>query len=896
MIRKFFLFCLLTVFPVILRGQFIVPDSLISLFNNQLTVFPQEKIYLHTDKPYYISGERIWFRAHIADAMTHIPCPVSRYVYVELINPLDTVVTRVKILQDNDACHGYLIIPEDVPEGDYTIRAYTMYMRNQDEHFLCTKTIRISDPQSRTIHTETRFTFESDRRIHAEFRFSHVSSSAPVVPQSAQIAINSGKMMNVKIDDDGVAGVNFNLPADSRQRVILLEIEAFQVRYRQFIQVPAPDDDFDVSFFPEGGSAMQGARCKIAFKVMKSNGQSCDVTGVIYDQSGTEIQEIKSDHLGMGYFLHFAEKGKNYYAICTNERGHSKRFELPAAADRGYALSVTQLNENMFVTVLNPNTDLLGLKDTVGLAEGTKPAGFEKPSRFDELYLLAHTRGMVHFAELWDHEKNIASFRKEQFPTGVLHFILFDAGLNPVSERLVFINNNDQVQAVFQSDQEQFSARSLVQNQITISDSDGQPLVGNFSVSVTSDKEVLPDSTSNILTQLLLTSDLYGYVENPAYYFENTLESAHALDLLMRTQGWRRYNIAELTQGRFSQPAFLIETGAEMSGTVKSVLLGKPAEKIEVTVLSLKGDYFEYAITDQEGRFYFYDGEFPDSTRFMVNAIPAKSMSRLELIMDQATFPERTLPADPPLTPVDRQQLAKYADKAEQQYVSEGGIRLYHIAEITVTAERKQRIKSEMYSEPDLLMTEDEIERTNATNIGRLVSGKFSGVGVNNYGFKIRGAISYALILLDGMPVSFDYISGINVHDIAQIDVLKNVDKTAIYGLRGVGGVIAFYTKRGASDNIVTPPFNIKTIMPLGYQKPVEFYAPKYDTPEKQNVSATDLRTTIHWQPVVQTDSLGVASFEFYTADETTSYTVMIEGLADDGKIIRQEGRLWRRE
>jgi len=81
--------------------------------------------------------------------------------------------------------------------------------------------------------------------------------------------------------------------------------------------------------------------------------------------------------------------------------------------------------------------------------------------------------------------------------------------------------------------------------------------------------------------------------------------------------------------------------------------------------------------------------------------------------------------------------------------------------------------------------------------------------------------------------------------------------------------------------------------MPLGYQTPVEFYAPKYDTPEQRNATTPDLRTTIHWQPVVKTDSEGVASFEFYTADEHTSYTVIIVGLADDGRIIRKEGKLW---
>ncbi|MDR2586494.1 MAG: hypothetical protein LBC84_09840 [Prevotellaceae bacterium] len=63
-------------------------------------------------------------------------------------------------------------------------------------------------------------------------------------------------------------------------------------------------------------------------------------------------------------------------------------------------------------------------------------------------------------------------------------------------------------------------------------------------------------------------------------------------------------------------------------------------------------------------------------------------------------------------------------------------------------------------------------------------------------------------------------------------------------------------------------------LLHIPVQRPVEFYAPRYDTSEEHNATKPDLRTTIHWQPVVQTASQGVASFEFYTADESTSYTV----------------------
>jgi TonB-dependent SusC/RagA subfamily outer membrane receptor len=848
-----------------------IPDNLLLLFNRQLAVFPQEKIYLHTDKPYYISGEKIWFRAHLADAVSHVPSPVSRYVYVELINPLDSVVTRVKIRQEDGVYRGYLLTPDDIPEGDYTMRAYTTFMRSQDENYFCRKNIRIGDPQARAVRVDASFSFESDKKITATFRFSNVNPPAPIVPQSVKASVNGGKMMNVKTGDDGSASITFNLPVDSRKRIMLLEAVAVKTPYRQFIHVPAPDNDFDVTFYPEGGQILQGTPCKMAFKAMKSDGRSTDITGAVYDQTGEEIREIKTDYFGMGSFSHLAEKGKTYHAICKNDKGQSKRFDLPAAVDCGYALTVNLLRDKIYISTL-------------------KPAG---SAQNDDLYLLAHTRGAIHFAGLWDQAKNIAIIQKDQFPSGVLHFILFDAALNPVSERLLFINNPDQAKVTCLSDRESYAARSLVQNRVTVTDDNGQPLSGSFSVAVTSDKEVTADSTTSILTQLLLASDLRGHIENPAGYFKNTLSAAWALDLLMRTQGWRRYNVAEMAQGRFSRPTSPLEIGPEISGTVKSLLLGKPAENIEVTVMSFKGGYFDNTRTDADGRFFFHGGELPDSTRFIVSAVPKTGIKRMELILDRETFPERELQAATP-DKVNREQFAKYADVAEQKYTYENGVRVIHLSEVTVSATRKPPRKSTYYTSPSASLTEEQIDKFPVTNIRNLLM-RLSGVMITGNSVSIRGQGS-PLLVIDDVPTDIEDLDIINVYDIAQIDVLKDAANTAMFGSRGGNGVIVIFTKDGNITKTAIKPFHIKTVLPLGYQQPVEFYAPKYDTPEKRKAQTPDLRTTIHWQPDVRTDSLGAASFDFYTADESTSYTIIVEGLAKNGQIIRQEGKLWRKD
>jgi TonB-dependent SusC/RagA subfamily outer membrane receptor len=331
-------------------------------------------------------------------------------------------------------------------------------------------------------------------------------------------------------------------------------------------------------------------------------------------------------------------------------------------------------------------------------------------------------------------------------------------------------------------------------------------------------------------------------------------------------------------------------------------LLGKPVENVEVTVMSLGGRFFNTTKTDKEGRFWLPMSEFPDSTRFVVSAEQKRGMTNLELIIDKDIYPEITKTAVPPAIN-DEQQLVQYSDKAEQQYIFGGGNRVTLLPTAVASAERKSPRTSPYYSRPDHSLTEDELEKIHATSMVDLLDGRFANVRATGSGGIITGIyilrgrplgrpLERPLLLVDNIPVEIGYLNMISHHDIAQIDILKGAN-ASIYGMRGTNGVIVIYTKTGSNTTkITTQPLHFKALSPLGYQQPVEFYAPKYETEAQRSSHKPDLRTTIHWHPVVQTDSLGVASFEFYTADERTSYTVIIEGLADDGTIIRKEEKI----
>jgi hypothetical protein len=528
-------------------------------------------------------------------------------------------------------------------------------------------------------------------------------------------------------------------------------------------------------------------------------------------------------------------------------------------------LSAQWTRDRLFVSVLSPENRTLP----------------------DTLYLIAHTRGLLQYAERWDNSRSSALFPVEQVPSGVLHLLLLDAHMMTLSERLVFVNNDDQAQTDYLPDKPDYGKRSLVRNKVKLTDKNGQSLKGSFSVAITDDSEVLTDTTRNILTHLLLSSDLRGHIEDPAFYFREGNDSrVWELDMLMLTQGWRRYDVPQVIQGKIATPSAYLEAGAEISGTVIKMLVDKPAEKAVVTIIASNGVSFDVTETDTDGHFYFRNCELPDSTQFLIQARPEKPKSkiRLKLIVDKDDYPEVM---EKPLVPVipDRTLFVRYADKTEQKYVEENGERMIQIQEVVVRAKRDPLPHYSGALISDYIMSEEQIKQVDETYIEDVFR-NIPGAVLNGDQLTI---FSLPVILyVDDWALSLQEVIMFIPDEIKQIEVLTGYTPSG-----EEQKVISIRTKHGI-QNVSRRVFHTKSVTPLGYQFPAEFYAPKYDTPEAMENIIPDLRTTIHWQPDVSTDSEGVAAFEFYTADAETIYTVIIEGVASNGAIIRKEGKIMR--
>jgi TonB-dependent SusC/RagA subfamily outer membrane receptor len=887
-------------------------DSIYTLFNRQLQAFPMEKIYVRTDKPYYLAGEDVFYRIYLVDALSLIPDTISRYVYAELINPWNELVRRVKIRPVNGAYHGYFSLPEEMAEGSYEMRFYTRFMENNGEDFYFRRKINVGDPLSALYVTKSDFTVsDNKKRIDAVFEVFDTNAKERILPEKARIRDpKDGKLKEVEVNKDSTISASFNTN-ELKNNVIYLEYDYNGKFHKAFLPVISENEDYDVSFFPEGGQLPVGVRGKVAFKALSASGFGVDVEGSIVSDKGDTIDAFQSVHKGMGVFSLLPEQGLKYFAVCKNSAGLEKRFPLTNIAEKSLTINVLSVKDRINVTLLHS-------------------PDYKIP---DSLYIIVHCGGVVLMANKWDNSREFMVFNKSELPTGVSQVLLTDAKLNPLCERLLFSIEGESLPASgFSTDQPTYGKRAAINASLQLTDSTNRPLNGDFSVSVTDDNVVTPDTAVNILSSMLLTSELRGHIEEPAFYFTEPLGSkARYLDVLMLTQGWRRYDVKRTLQGDIQKPKGFLELGSIITGSVKGgVLMTTTAKDYPVTLIS--DGFFDQTTTDNEGKFIFNLPDLADSTRITVQAMSKKGGTRVEIQIDTIRYPA-TKALIPTASTTDASLFTDYIEKADQQFVQEFGMHTIYLDEVVVTGKKTVTQGKSAFTSAfnTIIPVEEYQEKWHAHNIYDLLrnipgvqvnmsaggsssssqagssgsSGGFSGLGsmggggggsssssgvsestesTSLYTISIRGASGEPLVMIDDSPWDADILADLEIDDIDQIEVVKDA-QAAIFGQQGANGAILISTKQGFDQarRKSKSSFNIKAMTPLGFQKPKEFYQPKYDTTYGKANKKADLRTTIYWNPDVKVKD-GKASFSFFSADLDTHYSVIIEGITSEGK------------
>ena len=288
----------------------------------QSIIFPQEKVYIHTDKAAYVSGETIWYRIYLVDAALHTSdLALSRYVYVDLVNPMGAVLSHSMIRPDEEDCyHNSIVLNSDLPEGYYLLRGYTQFMLNRQE-YIFQKKVFVSDPQFKASRTDINvsFTKTGNRTGSAKINFLDWDGN-PIEVTKYTAGIDTTSNLQVYIKEKEIG---FRINSD-KQQTLYVAFEYNNRVFHKYVSIPPLDEGFDVTFHPEGGYLIAGAENVIGFKALNAKGVSEPVEVRVMDTDGNVVTTAHSNNLGMGKLSYYVLAGKEYRAICTNAQNITK--------------------------------------------------------------------------------------------------------------------------------------------------------------------------------------------------------------------------------------------------------------------------------------------------------------------------------------------------------------------------------------------------------------------------------------------------------------------------------------------------------------------------------------------------------------------------------------------
>lgn len=840
------------VWSVPLFGQYIFPDTLLSRIWWQTSLFPQEKLYIQTDKVDYMAGEMVWIRAFLTDASTHLPDYRSRYVYIELVNPFNKIEQRIRLRQDSlSMIHGQIVLSNTLAGGEYSIRAYTRYMQNLEEDYFFRKAINIISPYSKGL----RMSLVQEEENKIRVNFTNPVTGEPMKATNTLLLTSTDTLYHTNMQTGIRAKINTNSLSN---RTLLL----YAGNYGQYINLPDKEKDFDVSFFPEGGQMVPECMNKIAFKALNNLGLGEEVRGEILTEEGDTITSFRSYHRGMGYVSLIPAADTKYIARCRNKKGKEKTVVLPQASHINLALKINRRQNVFYVSVLHsPSTE-----------------------KTNSNVLIVHQRGVPKYVQLWDENIEQLTFNAHDFSNGVIHSLLSDNTGNIISERLAFNDVHQESEGKVFIDKASHLSRSKVVLQLKAHTPDGKLLNGNAAISVTNNYDTQPDTLNSILATMLLTSELRGFIEAPHWYFqgEKNKKKQEALEQLMLTQGWRRYDMQAAVKGQFKHPQYPHEESMSFKGKVKTNVLRKAQKNAQVRITAPEVGMVELTTTDHEGNFLLKGFEFPDSTKYLLSTVSKGGNDNITLQVAQEEFP--LIQTSFPFIHLNKpEEKYAYITKMENKITLENGIRHIFLDEVLVTAPYKI-FSTETEKVADKVIKESKLEQSGAPTLSMAINSIW---GIYDRG----GSVGY---VLDDCELSSEEAKQIlefmPKESFEQIEMLRLPAAIRYFGgNRSV--VILLYTKRGGTKyNATWKPSNLAYITPLGYQQAVEFYSPTYNNP--QNIEdKLDLRTTIYWKPnVIFKD--GLAEVSFYTADGEVDYTITVEGVANDGSLLRIQQQL----
>jgi hypothetical protein len=685
-------------------------------------------------------------------------------------------------------------------------------------------------------------------------------------------------------------------------------LNTHEVVYEKYVQIISANNkvqaieknvapNIRINLFPEGGFLVNGLLSKMAYKVTDKYGLPIENIKIQIEENGVAIATDTITHDGMGA-ISFIPNSKRNYTCKFKINGVWYIPDLPIVKEKGYVLSV---NTN------NPNRLFFNIQHSPITNEQDKPT----------VWLIGHIGGVTYYAEKIILEDSITAgaISTKNLPHGVLNLTVFNEQLIPEIERLVFIRKVTAIVPEISVVKKGLGAKE--KNSISVNISSDTALL---SISVASTEQIdTRFKNANIVDYFLFKSEVKGYVHNPGFYFESN-DSLHkaALDLLLLTQGWRRFMWKDVQANQLPILNYFIETGISVRGTVTEKISKQSLIKDAKVDFILKGEDSTSIIAttqiQERGQFVLNNLDFRKKASVFYKGSQMNTIQSVDLSIYPNYFDTIRFHKLGYINLFTRELLAP-AKKTSllNQYSLQPITTTPNLAAVTVytkikTPEQKltDEYVSDWYKNSDFTFIPDSL--SGFSSIWQWLQAKVPGLSISGDIFnptvnfnRYRGGITDPSLLsetvyetlntvngevkssiaffINEMPVSIDQVNSLSPKDIALIKVNRTPNLVG----NATAGSMFLYTSKSYNWSLAKG-MDKATIS--GYTIAKEYFSPIYETPESKAV--IDKRSSLYWNPNVK-KSNGKINFYFYNSDFVKKYTIIVEGLSKTGIPIRAE-------
>ena len=499
--------------------------------------------YLGLDRSRFSPGDVVRYRS-VTLSRFHLEPAQEPTVRFEVLAPSGMPVDGAgqEVPARRGVAAGEWHIPDDAPGGRYVLSA----VGSEGDSDGARRDFLVEQSPPSTIRKDLEFGaagYGPGMDVAAALRLAD-SVGSPATGAEVELAVKLGEetiyQESKRSDADGGVAIRFRLPDElgADQPVLIATVDDGVHRESLVEAVPMGHGRITVDFFPEGGELAAVGENRVYFSARDENGDPVDLSGGIVDEEGRYVAAVATAHQGRGVFRIMPRVGVRYRLIVQEPRSVEVVGQMP------FVMPTQKI-------VLNAGSGVFGPGEPIEFNVRASQPGLP-------LVAMATIRG-VHVGEQAfltkasekDKGNGTANAIAISLPdevAGVVRLTIFDYSVSPprpLAERLVYRRPVERLDVELVPDRESLAPGDECRLGVRVSDEKGRPAPALLGLAVVDERALEPVATSpaTMATHFWLTSEVDDPqdLEDANFFLEPTPEAEVALDLLLGTQGWRRF-------------------------------------------------------------------------------------------------------------------------------------------------------------------------------------------------------------------------------------------------------------------------------------------------------------------------------------------------------------------